>query len=75
MNRQELFHGDFHLHSAASYPKLGIKNQALSFSESLVHDETAAMSVSRAEQGYRGASMIFPFPFVTIMKKSKHCEW
>jgi len=39
MNRQELFHGDFHL-----------------------------MSVSRAEQGYRGASMIFPFPFVTIMK-------
>jgi hypothetical protein len=39
MNRQELFHGDFHL-----------------------------TIVSRPEQGYGGASMIIPFPLVTIMK-------
>jgi hypothetical protein len=40
MNRQELFHGNFHL-----------------------------KFVCRAEQGYRGASMMFPFPLVTLMNK------
>lgn len=72
MNRQELFHGDFHLQSAALYWTLGIQSQTLLEFASLENDEKAASIVSRAEQGYRGASMIIPFPFVTI--RNTHCR-
>lgn len=62
MKRQELFHADVHLHRAASYLKLGIKNPVVNFLESLVNNETAATYVGRTALGYGGASRCFPSP-------------